>query len=91
MKKAIQRVRDIVFEQFKEEGITKEHIEDVIKAQFGFVVKVMKEGKWERVRLQYLGTFLVTERKKKELIRRRNETKRKLSTEGSREDTPKEL
>lgn len=80
-------IRDAVYERFKDKGVTKEDIDAVINSQFGFVVKVMKAGKMEKVRLTYLGTFLVTDARKNYLARR-HEEKRGISDKGSKEDTP---
>lgn len=89
MNQVLRRVRDNVLEKFKDQGVTVDDIEDALNAQFSFVVKVMKAGKWERIRLMYLGTFLVTERRKTYLIKRHEEKKRISAREGT-QDSPEE-
>ena len=51
-------------------------IEQIVNHQFKFVEKIMKEGKFETVRLPYFGKFSVNQKKLKNLNKNKNESKR---------------
>ena len=52
-------------------------IEQIIDYQFKFVEKVMKEGKFEGVRLPYFGKFYVNKNRLKHIKKLSNDTRKK--------------
>ena len=52
-------------------------IEQIIDYQFIFVEKVMKEGKFEGVRLPYFGKFYVNKNRLKHIKKLSNDTRKK--------------
>ena len=52
-------------------------IEQIIDYQFKFVEKVMKEGKFEGVRLPYFGKFYVNKNRLKHVKKLSNDTRKK--------------
>jgi nucleoid DNA-binding protein len=81
---ALHKIINKVYEEYKDQGVTREDVVDIVNAQFGFVVKVMKAGKLERIRLMYLGTFLVTEQRKA-FLKKRRDAKNRDSNESAEE------
>ena len=81
---ALHKIVDRVYESFKSQGVTRQDVVDIVNAQFGFVVKVMKAGKLERIRLTYLGTFLVTD-ERKAFLKRRRDAKSRNGDESAKE------
>mgnify|MGYP002701078445 CR=1 FL=1 len=51
-------------------------IEQIVNHQFKFVEKIMKEGKFEMVRLPYFGKFSVNTNRVKHINKLKNESKR---------------
>jgi len=59
----LRKIRDEIQKEYP--SYSKETIEEVMVSQFAFVEKIIKKGKLESVRLQYLGKFVAKERKDK--------------------------
>jgi len=51
-------------------------VEQIVNHQFKFVEKIMKEGKFEMVRLPYFGKFSVNPNRVKHINKLKNESKR---------------
>jgi nucleoid DNA-binding protein len=51
-------------------------IEQIVNHQFKFVEKIMKEGKFEMVRLPYFGKFSVNPNRVKHINKLKNESKK---------------
>lgn len=51
-------------------------VEQIVSHQFKFVEKIMKEGKFEMIRLPYFGKFSVNPNRVKHINNLKNESKR---------------
>ena len=51
-------------------------VEQIVNHQFKFVEKIMKEGKFEMIRLPYFGKFSVNPNRVKHINKLKNESKR---------------
>jgi len=69
----LRQIRDKIQKEYPK--FTKEEIEEVMVSQFAFVEKIVKSGKLETIRLQYLGKFQVKPKKKKIILERRAQKK----------------